>query len=76
MVEAPFYFRSAALVGRSVWDRDQVSLLSASIRGYKGYKWVGLQPETLADRLLIKRSHPASKNETNSASIKVHKEQP
>eukprot|EP00983_Pelagomonas_calceolata_P006035 200673-Pelagomonas_calceolata.AAC.1 len=36
------------------------------IRGYKAYKGVGLQPETLADRLLVKHPHPASKIETNS----------
>eukprot|EP00983_Pelagomonas_calceolata_P076179 1153301-Pelagomonas_calceolata.AAC.2 len=28
--------------------------------------WVGLQPETLADRLLVKQSQPASTIETNS----------
>eukprot|EP00983_Pelagomonas_calceolata_P002429 82030-Pelagomonas_calceolata.AAC.1 len=27
---------------------------------------VGLQPESLADRLLVKQSHPASKVETSS----------
>ena len=35
-------------------------------RVYKGLQGDGLQPENLADRLLVKHSQPASKIETNS----------
>jgi len=35
-------------------------------RVYKGLQGGGLQPETLADRLLVKHVQPASKIETNS----------
>eukprot|EP00983_Pelagomonas_calceolata_P084526 1156372-Pelagomonas_calceolata.AAC.11 len=41
------------------------SSCEAVSRGYKGYK-VGLQPETLADRLLVKQAQPASNSETSS----------
>eukprot|EP00983_Pelagomonas_calceolata_P123627 1161026-Pelagomonas_calceolata.AAC.9 len=35
-------------------------------RWVEGLQGVGLQPENLADRLLVKHSHPASKIETSS----------
>ena len=36
------------------------------LQGLQGLQGVGLQPENLADRLLVKHSQPASKIETNS----------
>eukprot|EP00983_Pelagomonas_calceolata_P011875 381500-Pelagomonas_calceolata.AAC.1 len=47
-----------------VYARKQKSAIFPSM--CLGYKWVGRQPETLADRLLGKHSHPASKIEANS----------
>eukprot|EP00983_Pelagomonas_calceolata_P011162 359590-Pelagomonas_calceolata.AAC.1 len=43
--------------------------LFRGVRVARGYKGFGLQPETLADRLLVKHSHPASKIETNSDKV-------
>jgi len=40
--------------------------LQGFTRVYKGLQGDGLQPENLADRLLVKHSQPASKIETNS----------
>jgi len=41
------------------------ALGSTGYQGLKRLKGVGLQPETLADRLLVELSQPASKVETN-----------
>ncbi|KAF5827164.1 hypothetical protein DUNSADRAFT_1226 [Dunaliella salina] len=58
----PVYLESRTLI-EVLSDTDADMLLDTSIGGLQG---VGLQPENLADRLLVKHAQPASKIETNS----------
>eukprot|EP00983_Pelagomonas_calceolata_P077261 1153788-Pelagomonas_calceolata.AAC.2 len=47
--------------GPGTMDSELFAQFTRSTRVTRGYKGVGLQPETMADRLLVEQSHPASK---------------
>eukprot|EP00983_Pelagomonas_calceolata_P044729 1139421-Pelagomonas_calceolata.AAC.2 len=51
---------------RSAYCHFAISNCCPDLGPSRGYKGIGLQPETLENQLLVKHSHTESKIETNS----------